>query len=170
MVDLIRTTNQARRLGWPVERGIALHIFFPGKIDNGEGGLNKFAHRVRLTGRYDIIVRGFVLQHQPHGLDVILSAAPVSPALQIAQDKIDIQAMRNPRDCARDFAGNKIFAAARRLVIVKNAVANKKAIRLSINTRQLCGERFGAAVRTGRKHRCVLRLRCFRCIAENFRT
>ena len=133
MVDLIRTTNQAHRLGWPVEGGIALHIFFPGKIDNGEGGLNKFAHRVRLTGRYDIIVRGFVLQHQPHGLDVILSAAPVSPALQIAQDKIDIQAMRNPRDCATNLATDEVFSATRRFMIVGDSVAGKQREGLSVD-------------------------------------
>ena len=64
-----------------------------------------------------------------------------SSALQIPCD---------PRSRARNLARYKVLSAPRRFVIVKNAVANKEAVRFSIHSRQLCRESFGASIRARR--------------------
>src|SRR5256885_888546 len=68
-----------------------------------------------------------------------------------------------------DFARHEIFPAPWRLVIVKNTIANKESVRLSINACQLRCERFGAPIWARRPKRGVLRLRRSGCISKNFR-
>jgi len=108
-----------------------------------------------------------MLQHQPHSNDVILRPAPIAFALQISQDEIDIEAARNARRRVRDLARHKIFAAPRRLMIIKNPVANKHSVRLPVDSRQLRREGLSAAVGTRRSHRRFFCLRRFRRVPEN---
>lgn len=54
-------------------------------------------------------------------------------------------------------------------MVVKNAVTNKQSVGLLVNPAQLRRKRFGASVRAGRPHRCLLVLRRFNRIPENFR-
>jgi hypothetical protein len=49
------------------------------------------------SSRHHIIIDGFVLQHQPHRLDVIKGAAPISLVLQIPEDKLVIEVSRDTR-------------------------------------------------------------------------
>ena len=111
-----------------------------------------------------------MLQHQPDSNDVVLRPAPIAFALQISQDKIDIEPARNARRRACDLPRHKIFAAPRGLVIIKNTVANKHSVRLPVDLRQLRRERFRAAVGTRRAHRRFFCLRRFRRVPENFRS
>ncbi len=57
----------------------------PVQIDMPKGGFQELFHRVRLAGRDHIIVRLVLLQHQPHGLDVITGKAPVTARIEIPQ-------------------------------------------------------------------------------------
>jgi len=147
-----------------------LHVFLPRKIDNRESRFDKFAHRMRFSCCHDIIIHRVVLQHQPHRMDIILCAAPIPFAFQVPEHKLCNEPSRNARSRTRDFASHKVLRAPRRLVIVKNAVADKQPVGFAINSRQLRGERLGAAVRTRRSQRRVLGLRNFECISENFRS
>ncbi len=147
-----------------------LHVFLPRKIDNRESRFDKFAHRMRFSCCHDIIIRRVVLQHQPHRMDIILCAAPIPFAFQVPEHKLCNEPSRNARSRTRDFASHKVLRAPRRLVIVKNAVADKQPVGFAINSRQLRGERLSAAVRTRRSQRRVLGLRNFECISENFRS
>ena len=80
---------------------------------------------MRLTRRHHVIVRRFVLQHQPHRADIILRPSPIALVFQIAQNKIGIETSRDPRDRACDLARDEIFSASRRFMVVKNSVANE---------------------------------------------
>src|SRR5438046_659436 len=77
--------------------------------------------------------------------------------------------MRDSRSRTRNFPGHEILSAPRRLMVVKNAVTNKEAIGLPVNTGHLRGKGFRAAVRAGRPDRSLFRLRRLLDVAENFR-
>jgi len=59
------------RLGWPKVSGINLHVLMPIQVDSCESKLDEFADRMGLTGADHVVVRLFLLKHQPHGADII---------------------------------------------------------------------------------------------------
>src|SRR5436305_1712686 len=103
-------------------------------------------------------------------MDVILGTTPISLALNIPERQLRLQIPCDPRSRARNLARDKVLSAPRRFVIVKNAVANKEAVRVPIHSGQLCRESFGASIRVRRAHRRALGLGNFTRIPENFRT
>ena len=56
-----------------------------------EGDLEKLAHRVLLAGGDDVVVRLVLLQHPPHGLDVVAGEAPVALRVEVAQVELVLQ-------------------------------------------------------------------------------
>src|SRR5207244_7422595 len=101
-------------------------------------------------------------------MDIILGTTPISLALNIAEHQLRLQIPCDPRSRARNLARYKVLSAPRRFVIVKNAVANKEAIRFPIHLRQLCRESLGASIRAGRLQWRALSLGNFTCVPENF--
>ena len=63
-----------------------------------ERQLAELADGVRLAGGDDVIVRLGLLQHQLHGLDVILGVAPVALRVEIAEAQLVGQAELDPGD------------------------------------------------------------------------
>ena len=61
------------------ETRVLLDVFSPIQAEVAENFVEKLANRVRLTGGDDEVVRLSLLQHQPHGFDVISRETPVSP-------------------------------------------------------------------------------------------
>src|SRR5262249_6742687 len=111
-----------------------------------------------------------VLENEEDGLDIVLGTTPISLALNIPEQQLRLQIPCDSRSRARDLARHKVFSAPRRFVVVKNAVANKEAVRFSIHLRQLCGKSLGASIRARRAHRRALGLGNLTRIPENFRT
>ena len=70
-----------------------------------------------LAGRDDIVVALVLLQHQPHGLDIFGRVAPVAFGFEVAEDRVLLQPGLDAGQRARDFAGDKRFAAAGRFVV-----------------------------------------------------
>ena len=110
---------------------------------------------MRFAGSHDVIVGSFMLQHEPHRLDIILGASPISSAFKIAKHDFIIEMSRDSGRSARDLASNEILPASWRFMIVKNAVANKQPVRLPVNPGQLGCERLTAPVGAGRKLVCT---------------
>jgi len=61
-----------------------LHIVLIVEADGLKGKLKKLAHGMLLAGSHHIVLRMVLLQHQPHGLDIIARIAPISPGIQVA--------------------------------------------------------------------------------------
>src|SRR5690349_1884759 len=57
---------------------------FDSAADTGKGALYEFAHRVHFTGSQHIVVRLWLLQHQPHTLDKIARMPPVAFRIEVA--------------------------------------------------------------------------------------
>ena len=61
-----------------------------------ERDLAELAHRVGLAGRDDVVVGLVLLQHQPHGLDVVAGEAPVALGVEVAEPQLVGQAELDP--------------------------------------------------------------------------
>lgn len=78
-------SDQQISLSRPFVTRVVFHVFFPIKIDVGEGSFGKLAHRVRLTGRDHEILAAVLLQNRPHRPNILRRVAPVAFRLQIAE-------------------------------------------------------------------------------------
>src|SRR5262249_26510868 len=61
------------------------HMTAPVESDMIEGDLHKLLHTVSLSCSNDVIVRFFLLQHQPHGSNIIAGKAPISFCPKVAE-------------------------------------------------------------------------------------
>ena len=96
------------------------------------GGIDEVAHRFLATGSNDEVVGFFLLQHQPLHFDVVAGMTPVTQRVQIAEIQAVLQPERDAGDGAGDFAGDESFAALRRFVIEKNAVAAENTVGFTV--------------------------------------
>ena len=90
--------------------------------DNRKGLFNQFPHRMGFTGRQHIIIGEGLLEHAPHALDIIPRMAPVALRIQIADIELVLKTQFDPRNPARDLAGDEGLAPDRALVIEEDTV------------------------------------------------
>jgi hypothetical protein len=74
--------------------------------------LTELAHRVRLAAGNDVILRGILLKHQPHHLDIIARKTPVAFRAEIAKVQAVLQAVTDAADRARDLARTSVSCSA----------------------------------------------------------
>jgi hypothetical protein len=78
-------TEQVVHLGRSHESLVAHHMIAVVEPDPGERSLAELADAVGFTGGHHEIVRFVVLQHAPHGVDVVASEAPIAFGLEVAE-------------------------------------------------------------------------------------
>src|SRR5918992_2721439 len=83
--------DQMLDLGRTQEAGIDPHVPIGIQPDVVEGDPHELANRVRLAGGYDVVVRLVLLEHEPHGLDVVLGIAPVPLRVEVPERKLLLQ-------------------------------------------------------------------------------
>ena len=88
-----RIADEQIHFGGADEARVELDVLLPVEPDVPEGDFHEFAHGMRLAGGDDVIVGAVLLQHQPHGLDVVAGEAPVAARVQVAER----QAVRTDR-------------------------------------------------------------------------
>src|SRR5262249_35006086 len=71
--------------GGPAQVRIKNDIASPIETDVAKCALDKFADAVPLPGADDVIFRSVLLQHQPHGADVIAGETPIAFRFQVAE-------------------------------------------------------------------------------------
>ena len=125
---------------------------------------------MHFAGRNHIIVRGFLLQHQPHRPDIIRSIPPVAAGIDIAHIEALLQSAVNPRRRHRDLARHEGLAPPRRLVIEQYPVAGVKIIRFPVILRDPEAVQFRNRIRTARMKRSLFRLRHFRDFSVKLRS
>src|SRR5215467_4906750 len=106
----------------------------PGDLpaDLGEGELDELAHRMGLPGRDDVVVGLLLLQHDPHGLDIVARMAPVTLRIEIAQIKPLLIALVDGGHGAADLAGDEGLAPCRAFMIEKDSVRGMHGIGLTV--------------------------------------
>ena len=114
---------------------------------------------MRVLGGKDVVIRGLLLQHEPHALDVVSGEAPIAGGFQVAEVELVLEAHGDATDGSRDLAGDEIFSAAGRLVVEEDAVAGEHAVRLPVVDGVVVSRHFGHGVRAARVEHCGLVLR-----------
>ena len=127
--------------------------------DDGEGLLDELPHRARLAGRDHVVVGRLLLQHQPHGFDIVARMAPVALGVEIADIELALPLGLDRGDRARDFARDEGLAADRALMIEQDAVGGVNAVGLAVIHRDPVGIELGRGVGTARRERRRLGLR-----------
>ena len=85
-----------------------------------------------LTGGDNVVVRGLLLQNQPHAFHIVPGIAPVPEGIHIAKLQMVLQALGNASGSQRDLSGDEVLAPALRLVVEENAVHGKHTIGLPV--------------------------------------
>src|SRR5574344_703266 len=111
---------------------VAFDVLLPVEIHAGKGLLEKLLHRVHFAGRENELVGLVVLQDLPPSLDIVAGIAPVAQGIDVAHVELVLKAHLDAPDGARDLARHKGLAAARRLVVEKNAVRGEHSVRLAV--------------------------------------
>src|SRR5215475_8322275 len=124
---------------------------------------------MRLARRDDVIVWLVLLQHQPHGLCVILRVSPIAPGVEVAEVKLILQTELDRRGGARDLSRYESLSAAFALMVEQYAVAGEQPVAFAIINRDPVGVELGDAVRAARVKRGRFALRDLMDLAEKLR-
>ena len=95
---------------WSEVTGINLNKVGVVQPDVFEGQLAEAPNRNHFSGRNHVIVWFVLLQHAPHGFDIITSKSPVSLRIEVAKEQFVLEAEFDPAHCPGDFSCDKRFA------------------------------------------------------------
>ena len=131
--------------GAEVER-VDFDILLPIEVDVAEGFFRNSADGIGFAGGDDKIAGFGMLQHHPHGFDVIAGETPIAAGVEIAEIKFFLQPGFDAAEGAGDFAGDEGFAAAGRFVVEEDAVGNEEVIGFAVVDGVPMGGDFGDGV------------------------
>ena len=107
---------------WVVERN-------PGLV---EGDLDARPNRIRYACGDDEVLRGVVLQHQPHRTDVVAGVAPVTLSVEVAERQL-VDQSEFYRGCVPgDLPGNELESASGALMVEEDPARGEQVIGLPI--------------------------------------
>src|SRR5271157_4147800 len=104
-------------LSGPHEAGVLDDMISPVEPDMFKGDLTKLLNRVAFPGSDDIVIRGGLLQHEPHGFHVVSGETPIPLGIEIAHAKFFGEPKLDSRHSVAHFARYEFEPAPRRLVI-----------------------------------------------------
>ena len=119
----------------------------PVQSHEAERHVAELADRMRLTGRDHVVVRIFLLEHQPHRLDVLLGVPPVALRVEVAQEEVLLCAGQDRHDAARDLPRDERAPAPGRLVVEEDPVARVEPVCLAVVDGHEVGEHLRDGIR-----------------------
>ena len=128
------------------EGGVNDDVVFVVEADVGEGDLEEVAHGVGASGGDDVVVGGFLLEHEPHGADVVAGEAPVALGVEVAHAQLFLVAEFDAGDGVGDFAGDEFFAAAWGFVVEEDAGEGEEVVAFAVVDGDEVAVNFGDAV------------------------
>jgi len=114
--------------GRAAEAWIKNNVFLPIQTCVSERDLEELPHAVCFSGRNYVVVRFFLLEHQPHGFDVFFRVTPVAAGVKVAKAQLVLYAGKDSGHGHCDFSGDEGFAAPWRFMIEQDAVAGVKPV------------------------------------------
>ena len=84
-------------------------------------GLEKFAHRMRLTRGNQEVFGSRVLHNPPHPLHVLFRVTPISFCVEVAEKQFFLKTANNTCDGAGNLPSDKCLTAPRRFVVWSRA-------------------------------------------------
>ena len=109
----------------PQEAGVEAHVLVGIQAHVLEGDLHQPANAVGLARRDHVVLGLVALEHQPHGLDVVLRVAPVALGVEVAEGELLGQPELDGGGAVGDLAGDELQPAALR--VVHNDAAHARA-------------------------------------------
>ena len=140
-------TNEKVDFGWAFVALVVFNVFFPIEFKMGESFLDELLYGVRLVGSDDVVIRGVLLEHQPHHFGILFRVAPVAFCFQVAQVEFVLDSGFDACGSTRDLSCDKCFTAARRLMVEEDAAAAMEPKGFAIVDREPVSVYFGAGVR-----------------------
>ena len=108
---------QQVNLGRPQIALVKANVFAPVEVETAEYGGAKISNRMPLARGDDEVFRLVLLQHEPHGFDVVAGEAPVALGVEIAEIQAFLQSLLDSRGRAGDLSGDESLASPRALVV-----------------------------------------------------
>ncbi len=115
-----------------------------------------------------IIIRFFLLKHQPHSFDIITSKSPISLSFEISKIESFLKSFFNSSCRPSYLSSNKGFSSSRRLMVKQNTIASKCPIGFSVIDSLPVSENFSTSIRTTRVKACGFSLRGFLNFSKHF--
>src|SRR5208337_4216169 len=100
-----------------------------------------------LAGGDNVVIGLLLLEHHPHGPDVISGETPVTLSVQVAHDQTPLQLLLDSGGTESDFPGHERLTPARAFVIEENPRARKQAVGLPVIDGLPVGVELGAGIR-----------------------
>src|SRR5215471_299767 len=88
--------------------GIDLDIFFPVKAGAREGSLHQFLNAMSFAGGDHKVIGLRLLQHEPHGADVVACKTPISPGVKVPHLELVDQPELDPGYVLSNFTRDKL--------------------------------------------------------------
>src|SRR5208283_4645730 len=101
-----------------------------------------------LAGGNNVVIGLLLLEHQPHGPDVISGETPVTLRFQIAHHQTFLQALLYPRGTESNLPGHEGLTPARALVIEEDPRTCKQAVGFPVVDGLPVSVELGAGIRT----------------------
>jgi hypothetical protein len=154
--SLARALLDLRR---PIEFRVDLQVIVHLQPGVAEGDLAHLAYGHGAAGGDDVVVGLVLLQHQPHGADVVAGVAPVALDVDVAEPQLADQPAFDPSHRIGDLAGDELDAAQRALVVEQDARRGVQPKALAVVHRRPVPEQLGDGVGRARVERRGLGLR-----------
>src|SRR5918996_1760094 len=119
LARLARVADQVLHLRGAEEARVDPDVLVGIEPDVLEGDPHEVADRVGLACGDHEVVRLVLLEHQPHGLDIVLGIAPVALGVEVAEGKLPLQTELDRCCSVGDLAGDELQPPALGLVVEK---------------------------------------------------
>ena len=163
-----RRADAAANVAGTKQRSIFLDVVLRGQTERLEDLVDERRQRLGLTGADHVVRRFVLLNHAPHGLDVLGRPSPVALHREIAEP----QALAAPGGDATgrrdDLLGDEPLGSKRRLVVEQDPRAGVEIVGLSIAAHLPEGRRLRDGVGAARPKRGVFVRRDAHRVAEAF--
>jgi len=123
-----------------------------------EGTLGELTYRVLLTSSDDEVLRGVVLQHEPHALDIVTGIAPVAQGTEVPEVELVLLTCCDTSSSQSDLTGDEGLATALTLVVEEDAVDGKHTVALAVVLRDPEAVELSYPIGGARIERCRLTL------------
>src|SRR3954454_15762607 len=111
--------DQMLHLGWAQVARVDPNVLLWIQVHLVEGHVHQLAHAVRLPGGDHVVVGLVLLEHQPHGLYVVLRVAPVPFGVEVPERQLLLEAELDGGRRVAHLAGHELEPAALGLVVEK---------------------------------------------------
>ena len=123
-----------------------------------EGALGELTYGVLLTSSDDEVLRGVVLQHEPHALDIVTGIAPVAQGTEVPEVELVLLTSGDTSSGEGDLTSDKGLATALTLVVEEDTVDGKHTIALAVVLRDPEAVELSYSIGGARIERCRLTL------------